>query len=200
MSTEVKKEDTEELIKQTAKQLFFGEGRFKATTQEIADAAGVNRTSINYYFRSRDNLFNIVFEEAMQQMNQNHNAILLSDLPFKEKLGRWLEDELASAIKYPFLEIYIVTQISSNKGKSPKDEEHVEAITNVLEKELKVEIENGTIRPISTIQFMLNIASLVSFPTCMRPLVQESFKLNDSDFEQILKERKQVILDTIFIK
>ncbi|WP_260234397.1 hypothetical protein [Elizabethkingia miricola] len=46
---------------------------------------------------------------------------------------------------------------------------------------------------------MLNIASLVSFPTCMRPLLQESFKLSDSDFEQILKERKQVILDTIFI-
>ncbi|WP_407481717.1 TetR/AcrR family transcriptional regulator [Elizabethkingia meningoseptica] len=200
MSTEVKKEDTEELIKQTAKQLFFGEGRFKATTQEIADAAGVNRTSINYYFRSRDNLFNIVFEEAMEQMNQNHNAILLSDLPFKEKLGSWLEDELASAIQYPFLEIYIVTQIASNKGKSIKDEEHIEAITNVLEKELTAEIEKGTIRPISTIQFMLNIASLVSFPTCMRPLVQESFKLNDGDFEQILKERKQVILDTIFIK
>ncbi|WP_407531908.1 TetR/AcrR family transcriptional regulator [Elizabethkingia meningoseptica] len=200
MSTEVKKEDTEEFIKQTAKQLFFGEGRFKATTQEIADAAGVNRTSINYYFRSRDNLFNIVFEEAMQQMNQNHNAILLSDLPFKEKLGSWLEDELASAIQYPFLEIYIVTQIASNKGKSIKDEDHIEAITNVLEKELTAEIEKGTIRPISTIQFMLNIASLVSFPTCMRPLVQESFKLNDGDFEQILKERKQVILDTIFIK
>lgn len=200
MSTEVKKEDTEELIKQTAKQLFFGEGRFKATTQEIADAAGVNRTSINYYFRSRDNLFNIVFEEAMQQMNQNHNAILLSDLPFKEKLGSWLEDELASAIQYPFLEIYIVTQIASNKGKSIKDEDHIEAITNVLEKELTAEIEKGTIRPISTIQFMLNIASLVSFPTCMRPLVQESFKLNDGDFEQILKERKQAILDTIFIK
>ncbi|AQX13003.1 TetR/AcrR family transcriptional regulator [Elizabethkingia meningoseptica] len=200
MSTEVKKEDTEELIKQTAKQLFFGEGRFKATSQEIADAAGVNRTSINYYFRSRDNLFNIVFEEAMQQMNQNHNAILLSDLPFKEKLGSWLEDELASAIQYPFLEIYIVTQIASNKGKSIKDEDHIEAITNVLEKELTAEIEKGTIRPISTIQFMLNIASLVSFPTCMRPLVQESFKLNDGDFEQILKERKQVILDTIFIK
>jgi len=200
MSTEVKKEDTEELIKQTAKQLFFGEGRFKATTQEIADAAGVNRTSINYYFRSRDNLFNIVFEEAMQQMNQNHNAILLSDLPFKEKLGSWLEDELASAIQYPFLEIYIVTQIASNKGKSIKDEDHIEAITNVPEKELTAEIEKGTIRPISTIQFMLNIASLVSFPTCMRPLVQESFKLNDGDFEQILKERKQVILDTIFIK
>ncbi|MDV3751381.1 TetR family transcriptional regulator [Elizabethkingia anophelis] len=199
MSTEQKKEDTEELIKKTAMQLFFGEGHFKATTHEIADAAGVNRTSINYYFRSRDNLFKVVFEEAIEQMHQNHNAILLSELPFRDKLSRWLDDELASALKYPFLEIYIVTQLSSDKCAHIKDEEHVESITKVLEKELKTEIEKGTIRPISTIQFMLNIASLVSFPTCMRPLLQESFKLSDSDFEQILKERKQVILDTIFI-
>jgi len=47
-------QDTEKLIMETAKNIFFGEGRFNATTQEIADAAGVNRTLINYYFRSRD--------------------------------------------------------------------------------------------------------------------------------------------------
>ena len=57
MSTEKKDEATEELIKNTAKRLFFGEGKFNATTQEIADAAGVNRTLLNYYFRSRDRFF-----------------------------------------------------------------------------------------------------------------------------------------------
>ncbi len=41
--------DTEQLIIDTALKVFFTEGRFKATTQEIADAAGVNRTLINYY-------------------------------------------------------------------------------------------------------------------------------------------------------
>ena len=44
MATTKKDEATEELIKNTAKRLFFGEGKFNATTQEIADAAGVNRT------------------------------------------------------------------------------------------------------------------------------------------------------------
>ncbi len=45
---------TENLIKETAMRVFFKEGRFTATTQEIADAAGVNRTLLHYYFRSRD--------------------------------------------------------------------------------------------------------------------------------------------------
>jgi TetR/AcrR family transcriptional regulator len=57
---------TEELIKETAKKIFFKEGKFNATTQEIADAAGVNRTLINYYFRSRNTLFDLVFKEARE--------------------------------------------------------------------------------------------------------------------------------------
>ena len=64
---QIKKDDaTEELIKNTAKKIFFGEGKFNATTQEIADAAGINRTLINYYFRSRDKLFEIVLQDAQE--------------------------------------------------------------------------------------------------------------------------------------
>ncbi|NAW50896.1 TetR family transcriptional regulator [Elizabethkingia argentiflava] len=199
MSTEIKKEDTEKLIKETAKKLFFGEGHFKATTQEIADAAGVNRTSINYYFRSRDNLFQIVFDEAIDEMHRNYSAILLSDLPFKEKIGCWLDQELATALTHPFLKIYVVTQLT-HQCKKMANKEHLDYVIRVLGKELQEEIKKGNIKPISPVQFMLNMSSLISFPTCMRPLLQESFQLTDSQFEQILKERKQVILDSLFIR
>lgn len=191
--------ETEILIKKAAKQLFFGEGRFKATTQEIADAAGVNRTSINYYFRSRDNLFDLVFQEALNKMDEKHYAILLSDVSFKEKLGLWLDDKLASAIEYPFLEIYIVSELQSKCNHYKRKKNDVELAHKALDKDLKKEIAAGRIKPISTIQFMINIASLVSFPSCMRPLLMESFKLDNEAFNQIIKERKQIILDTIFI-
>lgn len=191
--------DTEILIKKAAKQLFFGEGRFKATTQEIADATGVNRTSINYYFRSRDNLFEIVFQEALQKMDEKHHAILLSDISFKEKLSQWLDDELASAIKYPFLEIYIVSEMQSKCSHLKRKKNDVHLVHQSLDEDLKNEIKAGRIKPISTIQFMINVASLVSFPSCMRPMMMDSFQLTDEEFNQIIKERKQIILDTIFI-
>ncbi|MBS1548866.1 MAG: TetR/AcrR family transcriptional regulator [Bacteroidetes bacterium] len=191
--------DTEILIKKAAKQLFFGEGRFKATTQEIADAAGVNRTSINYYFRSRDNLFEIVFQEALQKMDEKHHAILLSDISFKEKLSQWLDDELASAIKYPFLEIYIVSEMQSKCSHLKRKKNDVHLVHQSLDEDLKNEIKAGRIKPISTIQFMINVASLVSFPSCMRQMMMDSFQLTDEEFNQIIKERKQIILDTIFI-
>ena len=67
------KDDTEELIKETAKRMCFAEGRFHATTQEIADEAKVNRTLINYYFRSRNNLISIIYEEATQEIRSKVN-------------------------------------------------------------------------------------------------------------------------------
>src|SRR5690606_217884 len=98
--------DTEELIKETAKRVFFGEGRFKATTQEIADAAGVNRTLINYYFRSRNNLFEIVFQDAQTKENAIAEQIIFSDLPFHQKIEKYLDLFFEQAKKYPYLEIY----------------------------------------------------------------------------------------------
>ena len=39
---------TEQLIKATAKRIFLTEGKMLATTQDIANAAGVNRTLLHY--------------------------------------------------------------------------------------------------------------------------------------------------------
>lgn len=199
MSKQEHKLDTEAQIKATAMELFFTKGHFKATTQEIADAAGVNRTAINYYFRSRDNLFDLVLQEALQQIDANQRFIVESNLPFREKIEKFLDNELASAIKYPFLEIYVVTRISEKNAVIKKDPQFIKAVNKALDKELKAQIQKGAIKPISTTQFIINIASLVSFPNCIRPLLIENLNLSSEEFDKIIKERKQVILDTLFI-
>ncbi|WP_312322857.1 TetR/AcrR family transcriptional regulator [Soonwooa sp.] len=196
MSQEIKKDDTEALIRKTAKKLFFGEGKFNATTQEIADAAGVNRTLINYYFRSRDNLFNLVFEESLLKEKEKSDAIMKSEMTFRDRLTEFIENSMSSAMQYPFLEIYIVTQM--NQGCAYKTPEDMQKTMEKLDSELKEEIEQGNISPISTEQFILNLASLVSFPTCMRPLFQKTMEMSNETYERLLKERKDVILSTIF--
>lgn len=196
MSQEIKKDDTEAIIRRTAKKLFFGEGKFNATTQEIADAAGVNRTLINYYFRSRDNLFNSVFEEALKKEKEKSEFILNSEMTFKEKLSFFIEDSMNKAMQYPYLEIYIVTQM--NQGCVYNKPENYDEIMLKLGDELENEIKIGNVKPISVQQFLLNLASLVSFPTCMRPLFQKTMEMSNETYERLLKERKDVILSTIF--
>ena len=197
MSAQDKNEATEELIKTTAKKLFFGEGKFNATTQEIADAAGVNRTLINYYFRSRNNLFDQVFEEAQVEETKKSESILFSDLPFKEKIAEFIDYSMQMAMEYPYLEIYLVTQI--NQGCAFNKRDQVDRMMPEFFKQIDAEIKKGNIRMTEPVQFIFNLISLINFPLCMRPLIQESMQLNDKEFNRILHDRKQIILDTLFI-
>ena len=82
---------TEQMIKDTAKQIFFAEGKFNATTQDIAEAAGVSRTVINYYFRSKDILFQQVFREAMADTGTRMNEVLGATMPFKKKVIAFID-------------------------------------------------------------------------------------------------------------
>jgi len=192
-----KKDQTEHIIKETAKTLFFKEGRFNATTQEIADAAGVNRTLINYYFRSRNNLFKIVFEDAKMMEVAKTNSIMNSDLDFKSKISNFIDNSLEMNFEFPYLETYLVSQINQgiNFRKEYVDEHAKAFFTNV-----ETAMEQGLIERMEPIQFLLNMISLVNFPMAMRPLIQLNLKISDADYNRILKERRDIIIKTLFKK
>lgn len=198
MSAKTADQDTEKLIKDTAMQVFFAEGRFNATTQEIADAAGVNRTLINYYFRSRDKLFEQVFDEAHKQEHELMEQIFYSGASFKERIARHLEVAFEQAKKYPYLEIYMVTQV--NQGCNIKDHDNMEELLKDFYSDIEAEMEKGTIHKMRPQQFALNFISLMSFPVSMRPLLQETMGFTKEEYDTILEERKDVIMKTLFIQ
>jgi TetR/AcrR family transcriptional regulator len=189
--------DTEKLIMDTAMKVFFAEGRFNATTQEIADAAGVNRTLINYYFRSRNNLFDIVFQYAQEQEDELMEAIVFSDLPLKEKISRHLDIYFEQAKKYPYLEIYMVTQV--NQGNCFKDKDTMGRVLDKFYLEIALEMEKGNVQKMRPEQFVLNFAALMVFPVSMRPLLEETMSLGKEAYDKLLEERKEIILQTLFI-
>src|SRR5690554_2690015 len=186
MSAQKKEDVTYELIISTAKNLFFKEGKFNATTQEIADAARVNRTLINYYFRSRNALFDLVFEEAKEEENKKQEMIVLSDLPVKEKLEQFIDYFFEDAKEYPYKEIYIVTCMNQQDSCTFKSSKHIKRMLNKFYVELEDEMEKGTILKMDPIHFVLSFTSLLSFPVGMRPLLQQALELSDQEYEKIL--------------
>lgn len=195
MSNQSKKDHTQELIKETTKNLFFVQGRFAATTQEIAYEAGVNRTLINYYFRSRDNLVQIVFDEAHRVEKEKSEVIMRSDLNFKEKISKFIEESLQTSLKYPYLETYIVSQI--NKGSCQKKDIQSEDLQN-LYKDIEVEMDLGNIEKIEPVQFLFNMISLLVFPSAARPLIKDNMMISDEEFDRLISERKDIILNMLF--
>ena len=53
----------EQRILAAAKKIFLSKGLDGARMQDIADEAGINKAMLHYYFRSKDKLFEMIFED-----------------------------------------------------------------------------------------------------------------------------------------
>ena len=59
--------DTEKKILDASKKIFEAAGYDGARMQQIADEAGMSKASLHYYFRSKENLFERIFHETMEE-------------------------------------------------------------------------------------------------------------------------------------
>ncbi len=193
---------TEQHIIDTAMKLFFSEGRINATTQEIADAAGVTRTLINYYFRSKKTLFNLVLNKAHKEHHNRCDVILLSRLPFREKTEAFIDYHIEKMLRYPYMEVFITFDILQKRmkgnisGIQPKGGKA--GAMRLYMREIKAEMDTGRIPKTSPEHFMTNLFSLVIHPVIMKPLHMMLFNVSDAEYQKLLKERKQVIIDILF--
>ena len=190
---------TEEHIKDVARKLFFSEGQLNATTQEIADAAGVNRTLLNYYFRSRDALFQIVFDEAMLNFKTSLESIITQQYSVKERIENLVDYLLQEMGNNPYRELFFITQINQNEGGlKPKKEDETNKWRIFLE-EIQSEIDAGNIRPLKPEDYVLNIFSMCILPVLMKPVYTTMFQISPEEYQVLLNNRKKSILAFIHI-
>lgn len=190
---------TEDLIKETAKRIFFQQGHLKATTQEIADAAKVNRALIHYYFRSRNLLFDRVLQEAMTGFMHQVLSVLESEASFKEKIGIFIQTFISMTAEFPYLQNFIVTEMVKQPDKMTVfHPQHLDKVAEKLKEELNQEIKNGAVAPTTLEHFIVNIMSLCSYPFIAQPIIQTIFNLNQQAYQQFLQERKEIIFNIIF--
>ncbi|GAA4322426.1 hypothetical protein GCM10023149_22730 [Mucilaginibacter gynuensis] len=187
---------TEKLIKDTAKHIFFAEGRLHANTQAIADAAGVSRTLLNYYFRSKDALIDQVFKEAMHGLSQQLDTVMKADLPFRKKIENFIEVFLTESIAFPYQETFLITEINSDTCKYA-DEDKPERMQYFLS-QIQAEMDAGHIEAMNPIHFMMNLFSLMAYPLVMAPIYKKVFELSNDEFNGLIKERKMMICKMIF--
>lgn len=194
---------TELLIKETAKKMFLTEGKMMATTQEIADAAGVNRSLLHYYFRSRDVLFNLVFREALDKLRIRLQIVLLSPLELREKVEKLIDAFFEELTESPYLETFIVLQLNEDASRFHELFKNLpggENKTEVFFKQIEDEMNRGRLAKGRPIHFFMNLFALMAYPFLAKPMYQKMFNLNDEDYVAFLQERKEVILSLLFIK
>jgi TetR/AcrR family transcriptional regulator len=192
---------TEELIKETAMRIFLVEGRLHATTQVIAKEAGVNRGLIYYYFKGRDQLFEAVFKEAIMVNRSRIRELFLSKrVSFREKIREFVELTIEQNLKYPYLEMFLITEINRDGSTMlvPMEDELRKEMLRNMNEGLKEEIKKGCVPKMSPEQFIFNVISLCAYPALNKPMLQQMINVDDPTYLKMLQERKSLIMKVLF--
>ncbi|MCK4993113.1 MAG: TetR/AcrR family transcriptional regulator, partial [Bacteroidales bacterium] len=112
--------ETEEKIIASAEKLFYQKGKAGTSMQDIADDAGINRTLLNYYFRSKDQLFEAVFRKAMGAFVPEIAAMMSTDMSFEEYVPAMVEKIIDTMLENPQIPIFVLQELSSNPERMPQ--------------------------------------------------------------------------------
>lgn len=190
---------TEKRIKEKARILFFQKGFLNATTQEIADEAGVNRALIHYYFRSREQMLEVLLDETMLEKKERARNILTSELPFREKIATYINVVIDYGLTYPYLDNFIISETARrpDKVKIFCSRDRIKS-SDLIREQLETEIAKGKIAPISPEHFMVNLSALCNYPILAKVVLQTIHGMTDAAYRKFLIERKRIIFRTIF--
>lgn len=193
-----KEKSTEERILHAAKLVFLKKGMAGARMQEIADEAGINKSLLHYYYRSKDKLFLAVFRLAIKKFIPEIKTIIFSDRSMIEKIDRFIEEYMKVLLSHPFVPMFILQEIH-------RDPERLYTIfieagiqPKMILGQFEKAIENGEIRWVDPRHLIINILSLCIFPIAAQPIMQRMFYDNDSNaYDQFLRERRKVVSDFV---
>ena len=185
---------TEEIIIESAEKLFYQNGKAGTSMQDIADDAGINRTLLNYYFRTKDQLFEAVFRKALGSFVPELAAMMSTEVSFYELVPALVEKIIDTMLENPQIPVFVLQELSSNPDRMPQ-----------IMKELGIDPakamakmrSGGVVSPIpgmNSRQIILNLMSLCIFPFAAKPVVMDILYNGDNEaYMDAMEERKIMV-------
>ena len=189
----------EQLILEAANKVFKEKGYDGTTVQDIADEAKTTKSMVNYYFRSKEKLFGIVFKAQFLEFYEGTIRLVKSDLPLYDKIVNLVEDDTEKILKFPLLPIFILNEINRNPSMVFSLISNLSSETlGALDKQISREVRNGKIKKISAIDLLTIVRSLTVFPFLLKGIQMKSLKLTEEQMNLKLKSRKKMIVELVW--
>lgn len=184
-------QDTERRIMEAAAKVFVKKGRLGASMQDIADEAGINRTLLHYYFRSKEKLFDTIFGKLTAGLFPSLVMTLASDRPILEKIGAFAESYANLLNENPFLPVFVFQELSLNPDRMIGMIRSLGIRPEITLGALRKEMEDAGLGNMDPRHLFANMMGMVIFPYIGRPIFQVIAFGNDSEaYEKFLEERK----------
>lgn len=194
---------TEEKIKNAARTVFLRKGFAATRTRDIAEEAGMNLALLNYYFRSKEKLFELIMMESfgrlvetlMIEMNDEQTS-------FKTKIERIVVNYIVLLKEEPEIPGFVLSELRNNPAEFVSRMALKEKLMNsYFMKQFREQIETGKMTPVHPLHFIMNLIGMTLFPFIGRPILSNLGGLDKEGFNALIEERKTLIpkwIETIF--
>ena len=181
---------TEDKILLAASKVFTEKGFSGARTRDIAEEAGINLALLNYYFRTKEKLFEQVMKVKIVLLFG-----LIIPIVTNEKTSLDEKIDLAS-VKYfdiltknPNLPIFVLSEIQ----KKTSDVKSILPFEKVLNNSVLMKQIKERKPDVNPFHFLLNFLSMTVFPFLGKPILQSFDLMDDAEFQQFVEERKTMV-------
>ena len=189
---------TEFKIKEVAKRIFISKGFNGCTSREIAKEAGMNVALVNYYFKSKGHLFELVISSVLKDFTISLIDVFKSNMSLVNKVKILIEKEYEFLNNHPEIPNFIINELGK-KDKSFFD--RLDIATEVHQTNIFLEVEkaqeNGEMRKIDLVSLMLLIMSNCHFPFMAKPMIQTINSLENHEYKDHLMIHKQHVTEMI---
>ena len=191
--------DTEQRIKQAAKQVFLRRGLDGGRMQDIANEAGVDKALVHYYFRSKEKLFALIFDELAGGFLSRISQVLTADLPFSEKVRGLVQQDTLMPDEFPLVANFIIAELNQSRSQTEKHrtlkplyDAHL-----LFVKQVEQEMKAGKIRQLDASQLFVFLISVSLFPLVAQSLLQTILNLGAEEYKAMLADRIEGLADFI---
>lgn len=179
---------TEEKILKAAEVVFMRDGYDGSRMQDIADVAGINKALLHYYFRSKDKLFEKVFDAKIQGFFPKVDEVFNQDIPFIDKIHFFIEGYIELLRKNPYLPLFVLNTVN-NKDKSGFIKKMPIQLSRKVADSYQHDLKKGTVKVLNPAQFIISLMGMCIFPFLAKPILMDMFKADNAAFDALMQER-----------
>ncbi len=192
--------DTAARILNAAEEEFMEKGYGNAKMMSIAARAGVSHSMLHYYYRSKENLFQRIFNEKARLITEILEGVYSKDLSLKEIISQFIRKQFNLMMENERFIWFVIDELIHNEENlmkvidivRPKMSDYLSWFNGLLEKE----IEEGHVRRISVRSLIMDILSLnASSFLCIPALKKLAPEL---DLNEFLLERREENVEFIW--
>ncbi len=158
--------------------------------EDIAEKAGINLALLNYYFRSKEKLFEQVMKIKVVLLFGKIFPILSNEkTSLEEKIDLASEKYFEILSKNPNLPLFVISEIQKKNSNITK----IIPVNKIFENSVIIKQIKEKRPEINPLHYLVNFLAMTIFPFVAKPVFNAFELTNEEEYHQFISERRKLV-------